>query len=196
MPMEDKTTRPLRRPNRMTTNRRTLGKHIEAVALLPFMVTVAIPAAILYITGIDRMALDQPAPWSILMLFGAAILLGLGLLLLVTTIRSFERFGRGTLAPWSPTQRLVVVGVYRHVRNPMITGVFCILLAEVLFFGSLAMLGWLAVFVVTNLIYIPLLEEPGLEKRFGGDYSRYKRNVPRWIPRLRPWEGSPPERRS
>lgn len=180
----------------MATNRRTLGKHIEAVALLPFMVTVAIPAAILYVTSLDRMALDQPAPRSILMLSSAAILLGLGLLLLMTTVGLFVRIGRGTLAPWSPTQRLVVVGVYRYVRNPMITGVFCILLAEVLFFGSPALLGWLAIFVVLNLVYIPLLEEPGLEKRFGEDYLRYKENVPRWIPRRRPWTGSSEDSRS
>ena len=170
-----------------------IWQHIKAVLVLPFMVTVAVPAAILYFTGIDGMALDLPAPWSILMLTGATILLGLGLLLFATTVWLFVRIGRGTLAPWSPTQRLVVVGVYRYVRNPMITGVFCLLLAEVLFFGSLALLGWLMIFVVLNLIYIPFLEEPRLEKRFGEDYTQYKQNVPRWIPRPRPWNG-PAER--
>jgi protein-S-isoprenylcysteine O-methyltransferase Ste14 len=174
----------------------SIWQHLKAILLLPCMVTVAIPASILYGTGIAGMALYRPVPWNVLMLTGAVILLGLGLLLLVTTIWSFARIGRGTLAPWSPTQRLVVVGVYRHVRNPMISGVFCILLAEILFFGSPALLGWLVIFVVVNLIYIPFLEEPGLENRFGQDYARYKQNVPRWIPRLRPWEGSPPERRS
>jgi protein-S-isoprenylcysteine O-methyltransferase Ste14 len=44
-----------------------------------------------------------------------------------------------------------------------------------------------------NAIYIPLLEEPGLERRFGADYVLYKRNVPRWIPRLRAWSGPPGE---
>jgi len=43
--------------------------------------------------------------------------------------------------------------------------------------------------VLVNAIYIPLVEEPGLERRFGDDYFLYKKNVPRWIPRLRPWEG-------
>jgi hypothetical protein len=46
-----------------------------------------------------------------------------------------------------------------------------------------------AVFVVTNMIYIPLVEEPGLAKRFGEDYVQYKQNVPRWIPRLTAWQG-------
>ena len=80
-------------------------------------------------------------------------------------------------------------GVYRHVRNPMITGVFCILLGEAIFFGSWRLLGLFGFGLIVNLIYIPLSEEPGLAKRFGDDYLLYKRNVPRWIPRLTPWEG-------
>ena len=171
----------------------SMWQHIKAILLLPIMVTVIIPVAILSFTGLDGMAFYRPAPWHALMLTGAAILLSFGLLLFATTVGLFVRIGRGTLAPWSPTQRLVVVGVYRYVRNPMITGVFCILLAEALFFGSPALLGWLVVFVVLNLIYIPFLEEPRLEKRFGEDYTQYKQNVPRWIPRPRPWNG-PAER--
>ena len=108
---------------------------------------------------------------------------------MAATIRLFVIVGRGTLAPWNPTQRLVVRGVYRHVRNPMITGVFCILLGETAAFGSPWLLGWFAVFCLVNGIFIPLWEEPDLAKRFGEDYLLYKRNVPRWIPRLRAWEG-------
>jgi protein-S-isoprenylcysteine O-methyltransferase Ste14 len=52
----------------------------------------------------------------------------------------------------------------------------------------LPLLGWFGIFVVVNAIYIPLAEEPGLAKRFGEDYLRYKQNVPRWIPRWKPWE--------
>lgn len=88
-----------------------------------------------------------------------------------------------------PTQKLVVRGVYQHVRNPMITGVCCILLGEAIFFGSLWLLGWFGIVVAVNMIYIPLAEERGLAKRFGDDYLLYKRNVPRWIPRLTPWKG-------
>ncbi len=173
----------------------TVWKHIQAVALLPFTVTVVIPATILHLTGVDGMASYRPVPWNLLMLGGAVLSIGLGLSLLVTTIRMFFQIGRGTLAPWNPTERLVVVGVYRHVRNPMITGVFCILLGEAVFFGSVPLLVWFAIFVVVNLIYIPLFEEPGLERRFGGDYTRYRENVPRWIPRLTPWEPTGNDRR-
>ncbi len=53
----------------------------------------------------------------------------------------------------------------------------------------LPLVAWLLVFVAANAIYIPLIEEPGLERRFGEDYRRYKANVPRWVPRLSPWQG-------
>jgi protein-S-isoprenylcysteine O-methyltransferase Ste14 len=111
----------------------------------------------------------------------------LGLALVVMTVRMFMTIGKGTLAPWDPTQRLVVVGVYRHVRNPMISGVAAILFGEAVALGSVRLLIWCALFLVTNLVYIPLSEEPGLIQRFGDDYRLYQQNVPRWIPRLTPW---------
>ena len=74
----------------------------------------------------------------------------------------------------------------------MISGVFFILLGEAALAASLPLLGWLIIFVVANLVYIPLAEEPGLVERFGDDYLAYRRNVPRWIPRVRPWEGGKP----
>ena len=165
-------------------------QHLKAVILLPLMVVVVIPTIILYFAGLDGMALQRPAPWNVLMLVGAAVLLAVGLLLFVTTVSLFARIGRGTLAPWNPPQHLVVAGPYRHVRNPMISGVLFVLLAEALFFASLPILSWFAFGFVLNLIYIPLVEEPGLEKRFGEEYRQYKKHVPRWIPRLIPWRGN------
>jgi protein-S-isoprenylcysteine O-methyltransferase Ste14 len=70
----------------------------------------------------------------------------------------------------------------------MITGVFCILAGESAIFGSWRLLVWFFIFVLVNLIYMPLSEEPGLEKRFGEEYLLYKKHVPRWIPRLKPWK--------
>jgi len=159
-------------------------KQLRAILLLPGMVTVVVPAIIVYATGMKW----PPSWWSIA--FGTLLIL-LGLSLMVLTIRLFVMVGKGTLAPWSPTQKLIVHGIYRYVRNPMITGVFCILLGEAILFGSWWLLGWFGVFVLVNVIYIPLLEEPGLARRFGSDYLLYKRNVPRWIPRLTPWEELP-----
>jgi protein-S-isoprenylcysteine O-methyltransferase Ste14 len=95
------------------------------------------------------------------------LFIGVGLVLMIATIRLFVTVGRGTLAPWNSTQRLVVQGVYRHVRNPMISGVMFILFGKALRAASLPLLIWFSIFVVANVIYIPLVEEPGLMKRFG-----------------------------
>ena len=154
------------------------------------MVTVVIPGTILWLAGPGALGLWQsiPATRVVLPVFGGA-LLGLGLVLMVATIRLFVTVGRGTLAPWNPTQRLVVQGVYRHVRNPMIAGVLFVLLGEAILAASLPLLGWFALAVIVNAVYIPLSEEPGLVKRFGADYLAYRRNVPRWIPRVTPWVG-------
>lgn len=164
-------------------------KHIRSIVLLPVMVTVVIPGTIVYLTGQmnpgwSLPTLLKPAPFIL-----GALFICCGLILMLRTVSLFARIGKGTLAPWDPTQRLVVHGVYRHVRNPMISGVCGILLGEAIIVGSVPLVCWSILFLVANLIYIPLLEEPGLVRRFGKDYVTYKQNVPRWIPRLRPWEG-------
>ena len=115
--------------------------------------------------------------------------MGNGLYYLFMTIWLFINIGKGTLAPWSPTKKLVVIGPYRHVRNPMIASVIIILLGQSIAFGSAWIFVWFLLFFGTNHIYFVNFEEPGLEKRFGGEYLTYKKNVPRWIPRLRPWTG-------
>ena len=165
-------------------------KHLRAILLLPFLAAVVIPGVLLWLTGPDTLGLWQSAPATLVALpaLGGALIC-LGLVLVVATIRLFVTVGKGTLAPWNPPQRLVVRGVYRHVRNPMIAGVFFVLLGEAVLAASLPILGWFVVFVAINSVYIPLVEEPGLVKRFGADYLTYKRNVPRWIPRVTAWDG-------
>jgi protein-S-isoprenylcysteine O-methyltransferase Ste14 len=165
-------------------------KHLRAILLLPFMVTVVIPGVILWLTGLDTLGLWESAPATRVGLpVLGGILICLGIVLMVATIRLFVVVGKGTLAPWNPTQRLVVQGVYRHVRNPMISGVMFILLGEALLAASVPLFCWFAFGVAVNMVYIPLAEEPGLVKRFGADYLAYKQNVPRWIPRMRAWNG-------
>jgi protein-S-isoprenylcysteine O-methyltransferase Ste14 len=163
------------------------ARQLRSILALPGVVTLVVPALILGSTG-GWPGLSSPAAWPRLALvLAGGGLIGSGLALTVAAIRSFARSGSGTLAPWDPTSRLVVEGVYRHVRNPMITGVMLILLGEAAVFASLHLLVWFGVFAVVNAFYIPLVEEPGLARRFGAAYTRYRRNVPRWIPRTRPW---------
>jgi protein-S-isoprenylcysteine O-methyltransferase Ste14 len=89
------------------------------------------------------------------------------------------------LAPWDPPAHLVVRGPYRYVRNPMISGVLFIIIAESLVLRSFPHAAWAAVFLLVNMIYIPFIEEPQLERRFGDEYRQYKRDVPRFVPRMR-----------
>jgi len=162
-------------------------RHYRSILQPPFLAAVLIPAVLAFssatvnpVWGLGankRFILSLP---GILLVFG-------GLFLMMQTIKLLDRTGLGTLAPWDPTKKLVVAGPYRFVRNPMISGVICILSGESLFYGSVPVLIWTLIFILGNLIYIPFWEEPGLEKRFGADYLRYKENVPRWIPRFTPW---------
>ena len=163
----------------------TALKHIRAILLLPVMATIIIPAAVVATGGPASADWPLPFPFDVGGQAIGVLLIGLGLGLIVNTIALFVRLGHGTLAPWDPTQKLVVRGVYRYVRNPMISAVFCVLLGEAVVLRSIHLLGWFVLFVALNLIYIPLVEEPRLERRFGDDYVQYKRDVPRWIPRSR-----------
>ena len=83
-----------------------------------------------------------------------ALALAAGLRLAVETIRLFAWVGEGTLAPWDPTLQLVVVGPYRRVRNPMITGVGLVLLGQGLVLGSVAILIEFAAFATINVTWL------------------------------------------
>ena len=144
--------------------------------LLPGTVTVVVPALLLWLGGADI----EPLTAAI-----GALLIAIGVGLVAWTVTLFARVGSGTLAPWDPTSKLVVRGPYRRVRNPMITGVATILAGQALFFRSWGIAIELAMFVVVNAIYFPLVEEPGLRRRFGADYEEYRERVPRWLPRVR-----------
>lgn len=162
-------------------------RHLQAIVLLPLMVTVAIPWLMLSGGAGINVGWALAPPLHLVPLLAGGLVIGLGLTLVVLTVSLFFNHGEGTLAPWTPTQQLVVRGIYRHVRNPMISGVCGVLLGEALLLGSVNLLSWCGFVLLLNMIYVPLVEEPGLAQRFGAEYLRYKRHVPRWIPRLRPW---------
>lgn len=167
---------------------RLFGRAALSIAVLPGVAVVLVPTALLVLG--KRRTLPTADPMGVLRCFLAVVLLGLGGTLFVTTVGLFAGVGRGTLAPWDPPKQFVARGPYRHVRNPMITGVLFSILGEASLFGSLALLGWGAVFFVANSIYIPLAEEPGLARRFGASYDDYRRNVPRWLPCVTPFRPS------
>lgn len=119
--------------------------------------------------------------------FAGVIIMVAGLITMTITIISFIKIGKGTLAPWSPTGKLVIKGLYKYVRNPMILGAFTVLLGEALALHSNNILEWSGAFFLINTFYFIIYEEPNLEKRFGDDYRDYKKHVPRWLPRFSPY---------
>jgi protein-S-isoprenylcysteine O-methyltransferase Ste14 len=160
-----------------------LLRHLFAILVLPVVMAGVIPRWLLtgYAHLDSRWSADSMLAW--VMRAAGTILLAAGFGLFCWCVALFARVGRGTLAPWDPTQELVAVGPYRYVRNPMITGVATALAGLASFTGSWVLAVWLGVFVSINFAYFVLIEEPGLEHRFGASYREYKARVPRWIPR-------------
>lgn len=166
----------------------TLVRHFVAILLLPFVMTALVPRWLMIgFARSDTRWIDGTFTATFGHLAGALIFL-LGLSLFVWCVALFARIGKGMLAPWDPTSQLVVVGPYRFVRNPMISSVLIILIGESLFLGSRVVAAWAVAFFLVNAIYFRVFEEPGLERRFGDSYQRYKAAVPRWIPRPTAWK--------
>lgn len=157
---------------------------------LPIVVLLIIPIALVSLTGDLNPPLTLPFPANTVTLTFASSVLFLGMSLILKANKLFSTIGAGTLAPWDPPRKVITCSIYAHVRNPMITGVLLVLLAETVMFGSLVLLIWLLVFWLGNHIYFVVYEEPDLRDRFGDDYVRYSENVPRWIPRRDPWKPS------
>ncbi|MDH3737579.1 MAG: isoprenylcysteine carboxylmethyltransferase family protein [Alphaproteobacteria bacterium] len=160
---------------------------LTTILILPGTALVFVPGVILWLTTDPETGLTIASRGDVDYWVGLVAAVS-GLVLAVWTGRLFMILGQGTPAPWDPPQKLVVAGPYRHVRNPMITSVLLILVGESLFFQSSEIGMWMIIFFIVNGIYFPLSEEKGLEQRFGEDYRRYKQNVPRWLPRMTPWE--------
>jgi protein-S-isoprenylcysteine O-methyltransferase Ste14 len=116
-----------------------------------------------------------------------------GILIIIGTpgvVDSFARFaleGLGTPAPIAPPQKLVVTGLYRHVRNPIYIAVVAVILGQALLFGDSRLLWYGALLWLFFHVAVVVFEEPTLNQTFGPEYESFRTNVPRWIPRLTPW---------
>lgn len=159
--------------------------NIKALLVLPGNVLIVIPSMILWWTKETDYKYQLSMGQSMFWIGFLPGIFGLGLLF--WTVLDFDRFGQGTLAPWNPPRKFVIQGPYRHVRNPMISAVLLVLIGEAMVLKSLPIAIWCFLFFIVNTIYIPFSEEKGLVKRFGKKYEKYKRHVPRWIPKIKPW---------
>lgn len=124
------------------------------------------------------------------------VLIGVGAAVLLSAFARFVLEGRGTPAPIAPTNRLVVGGLYRYVRNPMYLAVAATIVGQALLLGRYELLAYAAFFLGTTVAFVRVYEEPTLRARYGAEYETYRRSVPGWLPRLKPWSPSESEPRS
>ena len=127
------------------------------------------------------------SPFVIIRMSAGAVLLVAAVVVLVRAFARFVVEGGGTPAPVAPTERLVVGGDYRFVRNPMYFAVVTAVLGQAMIFGSLKLLIYAFVVWAIMAAFVRWYEEPLLLERYGDDYQRYRQAVRAWVPRLHPW---------
>lgn len=136
---------------------------------------------------ISRWQMQTPfAGYGPVRVIGALFILA-GLPVVLDSFARFALQGFGTPAPVFPTRRLVVQGLFRFVRNPMYVGVTSLILGQALLFGDWRLFAYAAGFWLCCHMFVVGYEEPTLRSSFGAEYDAYCTNVPRWLPRLRPW---------
>jgi|SRR5690606_591439 len=160
-----------------TPTRQDLIRNIVFVIVVPGVVGGVIPGLISRYRSYDW------GRWDELLGVAACALIVLGVFVLLDGVWRFARAGRGTPSPTAPTERLVVEGPYRYVRNPMYMAVGAVILGQVLLFFTWMLVAYLAAFVVAVIAFVTLYEEPTLRRTFGAEYDAYKSSVPGWFPR-------------
>jgi protein-S-isoprenylcysteine O-methyltransferase Ste14 len=130
---------------------------------------------------------DSTDPPTALKLLGGVLIVA-GASVLVAAFARFVVEGIGTPAPVAPPSELVVGGLYRYVRNPMYLAVTTTIVGQAIQLGRPVLLAYAAVFMAAVVAFVYGYEQPTLARRFGAAYEDYCRNVPAWLPRLRPWE--------
>ena len=161
----------------------------SAVGSLLFLVVAPGTMAVLVpwlLTGWDQ---HVPPPNAAVRLVGVGLIAG-GAAVLLGAFARFVFEGRGTPAPVAPTQRLVVGGLYRHVRNPMYLAVTATIFGQALLLGRVELIVYAALFLGTTAMFVRVYEEPTLRAQYGAEYDAYRRAVPGWWPRLKPWDAA------
>lgn len=154
------------------------ARTLVAFLALPGVVGVAVPWLI-----------ARGDPWRAGPRPGGAALALVGVATLLWCVRDFYVVGRGTLAPWAPPRRLVAVGLYQVVRNPMYLAVLALVAGTGWWRGSPLVIAYATLLAVLFHLRVRLHEEPWLARTFPDDWRTYQQAVRRWVPRLRPWAG-------
>jgi protein-S-isoprenylcysteine O-methyltransferase Ste14 len=132
----------------------------------------------------------EPLPYWVVAQVVGIVLIGTGLIPPVHAFVEFVKAG-GTPIPIAPPQQLVVSGFNRYVRNPMYVGLITVIVGQALLFGQCSVMLYAAVAWVVTASFVRWYEEPTLLRQFGAEYETYRRAVPAWWPRLRPWSPRP-----
>ena len=117
------------------------------------------------------------------------ILITLGTVGLLDSFRRFAVQGLGTPAPVFPTRHLVMTGLYRYLRNPMYVAVVSAIIGQALIFGNMRLVEYGGLVWLLFHLFVLVYEEPTLRTSFGAEYEVFCAEVPRWVPRLTPWDG-------
>ncbi len=141
-----------------------------AFLALPGTVAFAVPLLILNPSGTSTFAMSSGLP-----------LVAAGSILLLWCVRDFYVEGKGTLAPWSPPQHLVVTGLYRVSRNPMYLAVLLILAGWAVGFWSRALAAYAVGVAMAFHLRVVFGEEPWLARRYGEQWQIYRAGAPRWF---------------
>lgn len=153
-------------------------------ALLAFLALPAIFA------GIIPVALSITDPWRGIGYYGLGVLaIAMGLMVLLQCVRDFYVSGKGTLAPWAPPKKLVIVGLYKFTRNPMYIGVLIIIAGIALINASPFVAVYFVFFAVVFHLRVVLNEENWLASHFSEEWVEYKTEVSRWMPKITPYRG-------
>lgn len=153
-------------------------RNVVFVVLVPGVVGGILPYVITRYSPRDLGrfgALFAVMGWALVVAGAAVLLYG---------VWRFAAEGRGTPSPSHPTERLVIAGPYRYVRNPMYLAVGAVILGQAILFAGVVIWVYLALFAVAVVIFVKAYEEPTLTRTFGDEYVRYKRRVPGWWPRV------------
>jgi protein-S-isoprenylcysteine O-methyltransferase Ste14 len=153
-----------------------LVRALTFASIFVAFVLVLAPARVLQWSGIGA-----PAAFGAAQLGGLAAVVA-GAAVAIWCVLAFATLGRGTPAPFDPPRLLVVRGPYKFVRNPMYLGAGAALAGAALYYGSVALLAYLALFLAALHLFVVLYEEPTLTRTFGADYTAYRARVHRWLP--------------
>jgi protein-S-isoprenylcysteine O-methyltransferase Ste14 len=165
----------------VTRKRRRAAVGTALMATGPSVVVGVVPWLL------TRWRVRRPVPGGTPARVVGVVLIASGVAVIAHSYVRFVTEGLGTPAPVAPPERLVVGGIYRYVRNPIYLAMGLAVVGQALLLGRPKLLLYPAIAAGPVATFVRLHEEPVLARRFGAEYEEYRRNVPRWLPRVRPW---------